>query len=102
MKAGKYDSFSNKCTRMANNMPKYLAINGNFATFATSNNKNQEKVKYSELHRRFTKAGYKFDHAEGSHYFYIKDGVLTEPVPYHGAKEMPQPLANHLIRKYNV
>ena len=87
---------------MANNMPKYLDINRNFATFATSNNKNQEKVKYSELHRRFTKAGYKFDHAEGSHYFYIKDGVLTEPVPYHGAKEMPQPLANHLIRKYNV
>ena len=59
-------------------------------------------MKYTELHRRFTKAGYKFDHAEGSHYFYIKNGVLTEPVPYHGAKEMPQPLANHLIRKYRL
>jgi len=34
-------------------------------------------MKSSELHRRFIKAGYKFDHAEGSHYFYIKDGVMT-------------------------
>lgn len=59
-------------------------------------------MKYSELHRRFKRAGYKFDHAEGSHYFYIKNGVVTEPVPYHGAKEIPQPLANHLIRKYGV
>ena len=42
-------------------------------------------MKSTELHRRFIKAGYKFDHAEGSHYFYIKNGVLTEPVPYHGA-----------------
>ena len=54
------------------------------------------------MHRRFIRAGFVFDHAEGSHYFYIKDGVLSEPVPYHGAKEMPQPLANHLIRKYGV
>lgn len=30
-----------------------------------------EFMKYSELHRRFIKAGYKFHHAEGSHYFYI-------------------------------
>ena len=59
-------------------------------------------MKSKELHRRFIKAGWTFDHAEGSHYFYIRNGVLTEPVPYHGAKEMPQPLANHLIRKYGV
>lgn len=29
-------------------------------------------MKYSELHRRFIKAGWKFDHAEGSHYFYSR------------------------------
>ncbi len=63
---------------------------------------NRVIMKSKELHRRFTKAGWKFDHAEGSHYFYTKGGVLTEPVPYHGAKEMPQPLVNHLIRKYKV
>ena len=48
------------------------------------------------------RAGYKFDHAEGSHYFYIKDGVMTEPIPYHGAKEMGTGIANKLIRKYGI
>lgn len=59
-------------------------------------------MKSSELHRRFLKAGYKFHHAEGSHYFYMKDGELTEPIPYHGAKELGKGIANKLIRKYGV
>jgi predicted RNA binding protein YcfA (HicA-like mRNA interferase family) len=59
-------------------------------------------MKSKELHRRFIKAGYKFDHAEGSHYFYMKNGQLTEPIPYHGAKEMFQPLVDKLIRKYGI
>jgi len=59
-------------------------------------------MKSNELHRRFLKAGYKFHHAVGSHYFYEKGGVLTEPIPYHGAKEIGTGIANKLIRKYNV
>lgn len=59
-------------------------------------------MKSTELHRRFVKAGYKYHHAEGSHYFYIKDGVLTEPIPYHGSHEMGKGIANKLIRKYGV
>ena len=60
-------------------------------------------MKSTELHRLFIKKGYKFDHAEGSHYFYRdKDGKLTEPVPFHGAKEMGTGLANKLIRKYGL
>ncbi len=59
-------------------------------------------MKSKELHRLFIKNGYKFDHAEGSHYFYLKDGKLTEPVPYHGAKEMGTGLAKKLIRKYGL
>ncbi|MBR6375801.1 MAG: type II toxin-antitoxin system HicA family toxin [Alloprevotella sp.] len=59
-------------------------------------------MKSKELHRRFVKAGWTFDHAEGSHYFYTKDGEMTEPIPYHGAKEMGTGLANKLIRKYGV
>lgn len=59
-------------------------------------------MKYSELHRRFLRAGYKYDHAEGSHYFYIKDGKLTEPIPFHGSHEIGKGLANKLIRKYKV
>ena len=78
---------------------KDLAISGNITTFAASDYK---VMKYSELHRRFIKAGYKFDHAEGSHYFYTKDGKLTEPIPYHGSKEIFIGLANKLIKKYGV
>ena len=59
-------------------------------------------MKYSEIHRRFIKAGWVFDHAEGSHYFYIKDGKFSEPIPYHGAKEMPKGMANKLIKQYGI
>lgn len=59
-------------------------------------------MKYSEIHRRFIRAGWMFDHAEGSHYFYIKDGKLSEPIPYHGAKEMPKGMANKLIKYYGI
>lgn len=59
-------------------------------------------MKYSELHKRFIKAGWKYHHAEGSHYFYEKNGVLSEPIPYHGAKEIGTGLANKLIKKYGV
>ena len=45
-------------------------------------------MKYSEFHRKIVKNGWKYSHAEGSHYFYTKNGVLSSPVPYHGAKEM--------------
>ena len=34
-------------------------------------------MKYKEFHRKIVAAGWKFDHAEGSHYFYIKDGQLS-------------------------
>lgn len=59
-------------------------------------------MKSKELHRLFIKNGYRFDHASGSHYFYLKDGELTEPIPYHGAKEMGVGLATKLIRKYGL
>ncbi|HBJ76770.1 MAG TPA: toxin-antitoxin system, toxin component, HicA family protein [Porphyromonadaceae bacterium] len=44
-------------------------------------------MKYSEFHRQIVRKGWQFDHAEGSHYFYKKEGFLSEPIPYHGAKE---------------
>ena len=39
-------------------------------------------MKYSEFHRKILAAGWKFSHAEGSHYFYTKNGKLSEPAPY--------------------
>ena len=59
-------------------------------------------MKYTELHRKFVKAGWRYDHAEGSHYFYIKNGELSEPVPYHGSHEVPKGLANNLIKRYGL
>jgi len=78
-----------------------LVIDRNITIFAKQKAKH-EKMKSTELHRRFLKAGWVHDHAEGSHYFYKKDGQLTEPIPYHGAKEMGKGLASKLIRKYGV
>ena len=46
-------------------------------------------MKYTEFHRKIVAAGWKFDHAEGSHYFYRKDGKLSEPVPSTGQKKSP-------------
>lgn len=51
-------------------------------------------MKYKELHNRFVKAGWKYHHAVGSHYIYEKDGKFSEPIPYHGAKEIGKGLAN--------
>ncbi|MEG2599650.1 MAG: type II toxin-antitoxin system HicA family toxin [Muribaculaceae bacterium] len=59
-------------------------------------------MKSKELHNRFIKAGWKFSYAEGSHYFYERDGVKSEPIPYHGAKEMGKGLALKLIKKYGI
>lgn len=60
-------------------------------------------MKSSEIHRLFLKAGYKFNHAEGSHYFYKdKEGNLTEGIPYHGAKEMGKGIALKFIKKYSL
>ena len=60
------------------------------------------KMKYSEFHRKILAAGWKFSHAEGSHYFYTKNGKLSEPVPYHGAKEFPEPLRRKIARAMGI
>ena len=55
-------------------------------------------MKYSEFHRRIVRNGWAFDHARGSHYFYTKDGVLSEPIPFHGSKEMSEPLMKKISK----
>ncbi|MGD9557721.1 MAG: type II toxin-antitoxin system HicA family toxin [Mangrovibacterium sp.] len=56
-------------------------------------------MKYSEFHRRIVKNGWSFVKSEGSHYFYEKNGVLSPPVPFHGSKEMYEPLRRSIERK---
>lgn len=59
-------------------------------------------MKYKEFHRKIVSAGWKFDHAEGSHYFYVKDGIISEPVPYHGSKEIPEPLRKKIAKGMGI
>ena len=59
-------------------------------------------MKYSEFHRLIIKNGWKFVDATGSHYFYEKDGVLSPPVPYHGAKEIYEPLRRKIARQMGL
>ncbi|MDR0796449.1 MAG: type II toxin-antitoxin system HicA family toxin [Tannerella sp.] len=55
-------------------------------------------MKYSEFHRLIEKNGWRFFHAKGSHYFYVKDDVLSPPVPYHGTQEIGEGLRRKLIK----
>jgi mRNA interferase HicA len=55
-------------------------------------------MKYKEFHKKIEKNGWKYVYAEGSHYFYVKEGILSPPVPYHGAKEMGEGLRKKLIK----
>jgi predicted RNA binding protein YcfA (HicA-like mRNA interferase family) len=56
-------------------------------------------MKYSEFHRKIVKAGWQFHHAEGSHYFYTKDGVISQPIPFHGSKEMFEPIRRRIAKE---
>lgn len=59
-------------------------------------------MKYSELHRLIKRSGCLFSHAEGSHYFYLRDGILSPPVPFHGAKEIGEGLRKKILREMNL
>jgi len=59
-------------------------------------------MKSAEFHRKIVKNGWKYSHAEGSHYFYIKDGILSEPVPYHGSKEIYEPLRSKIAKSMGI
>ena len=59
-------------------------------------------MKYSEFHRKIVKNGWRFISATGSHYFYEKDGVESPPIPYHGSKEMYEPLRKSIERQMKL
>jgi len=55
-------------------------------------------MKYTELHRIFTRAGWQFVKQDAtSHRHYIKDGIKII-IPFHGAKEVPKGLLNKLLK----
>jgi mRNA interferase HicA len=59
-------------------------------------------LKYTEFHRIIKKNKWRFLYAEGSHYFYEKDGKISPPVPYHGAKEIGEGLKRKLINELGL
>jgi len=59
-------------------------------------------MKYSEFHRKIVKHGWKFVSATGSHYFYEKNGVKSAAIPYHGAKEIYEPLRKSIERQIGL
>ncbi len=59
-------------------------------------------MKYKEFHMKIRKCGWHFVKAEGSHYFYEKDGKLSQPVPYHGSKEIPEPLRKKIAKGMGI
>jgi len=59
-------------------------------------------MKYKEFHKKITRVGWKFDHAEGSHYFYKKNGILSQPIPFHGSKEIPEPLRQKIAKELGI
>jgi mRNA interferase HicA len=59
-------------------------------------------MKSSELHRLIKQNGWVFSHAEGSHYFYTKNGALSPPVPYHGSKEVGKGLEKKIKKEMGL
>ncbi len=59
-------------------------------------------MKYTELHRIIVRNGWRFAYAQGSHYFYIKDGIYSPPIPYHGSKEIGEGLRKKILKEMQI
>ena len=59
-------------------------------------------MKYSEFHRKIIKKGWRYVRATGSHYFYEKDGVESPPIPFHGSKEIFEPLRKAIEKQLGM
>lgn len=59
-------------------------------------------MKSKEFHRLIKANGWTLYRVTGSHYFYEKDGVISEAVPYHGSKEMFEPLRKKIAKSMGL
>jgi mRNA interferase HicA len=60
-------------------------------------------MKSLEFHRYIGKSKkWRYVGAEGSHYIYENEKGRRYPVPYHGAKEIPEPLRRKIIREMEI
>jgi mRNA interferase HicA len=58
-------------------------------------------MKSSEFHKMVKKNGWILIRTAGSHYIYEKDG-RTYPVPFHGTKEIFEPLRKKMIKEMGL
>jgi len=80
-----------------------LANHNYFVTFAAIIRKYD--MKSSEFHRRILQSKQKrwrYAGAEGSHYIYEDETGRRYPVPYHGAKEIPEPLHRKIAHDMGI
>jgi len=62
-------------------------------------------MKSSEFHRSITRSKKKkwwYVEAEGSHYIYEDENGIRYPVPFHGAKEIAEPLRKRIVRDMGI
>ena len=60
-------------------------------------------MKSSEFHRQITKSTkWWYVGAEGSHYIYENENGKRYPVPYHGSKEIPEPLRKKIVKEMGI
>ncbi len=58
-------------------------------------------MKYSELHKLIRKNAWIRHRVTGSHYIYIKNGIVY-PVPFHGSKEVPKGLEKKIRKEMKL
>jgi mRNA interferase HicA len=62
-------------------------------------------MKSSEFHRQITRSKKKKWYntgAEGSHYIYEDENGIRYPVPFHGTKEIPEPLRRKIEKDMGI
>lgn len=59
-------------------------------------------MKYKEFHRIIKQAGWIEIRQEGSHKIYSKSGYPNKSVPYHGSKEIPEPMRRRLCKEMGI
>ena len=59
-------------------------------------------MKYSEFHRIIRRNHWTEIRQEGSHVIYSKEGCPNVSVPYHGSKEIPEPLRRKIAKEMGL
>lgn len=61
-----------------------------------------EEMKYTEFHRFLRRNGWAELRQVGSHKIYFKENCPNVAVPYHGSKEIPEPLRLKIMKEMGL